>query len=340
MTNRREFLKNTIWAGALLYASPRRLLSLERAALTLDSVDFPYRYKTVSVSHVREVGEWMSRLDRDGKLSGNETFRKYIGAFVYEYEKVAADAKSLIVLAIPQNIISVVFRKGGQAYEVITPSGYFSDGLKRDDIMARLKKDILKGPGAVLYPGPRLPLKTFAVRSGLAKYGRNNITYVEGEYGSVHRLGGYYTNMELPDNWGPVLAMKKCQNCMICRSNCPTKAIGTDNFVIDVGKCITLYNETSDPMPAWVDAKAHNALAGCNRCQEKCPGNTQAYKRIERLAELDEAETECILSLSQDKALQESVVRKLNRFLGGPEDIAYLSQNLKLVLPNVSAQSA
>jgi len=44
-----------------------------------------------------------------------------------------------------------------------------------------------------------LPLKTLAVRSGLAKYGRNNITYIDG-MGSFYRLVAYYTDIPPQEN--------------------------------------------------------------------------------------------------------------------------------------------
>jgi len=40
------------------------------------------------------------------------------------------------------------------------------------------------------------PFKTLATRTGLAKYGKNNITYTECG-GSYHRLTAFYTDMDL-----------------------------------------------------------------------------------------------------------------------------------------------
>ncbi len=333
MIDRREFMNSVIWAGVLFYTRPSRLPARERGAWKL-AADFPYRFKTVSVQHVHELGEWMHKLARDGKISDNTIFRGYIDKFVYEPEKMAKDARSLVILAIPQNIISVVFRLKGRSCEVLTPTGYFLDGLNPEDVKNRVKSEIVRDPTATLYPGPRLPLKTLAVRSGLAEYGRNNITYVLPDYGSTHRLVGYYVNRELPDNWRPLKMMESCRHCSICRRRCPTGAIGVETFVIDAGKCLTLFNERPEPLPSWIDPRAHNALVGCNRCQERCPANVDAYNRIERLAELTEQETECILNLSPDQTLQQSVVKKLNRFLSGPEDLGYLARNLGLTLAN------
>ena len=334
--SRRQFLKSAAVAGTALYFFPGNLFSSSPNSrkIEMSNYSFDYKYRTVSAEHVKEIGEWFEKLKKDGKLSNNETYRKYIGNFEFNSEKVFAGAKSLIIISIPQNIISVTFHKGGKAYEVRTPTGYFSDGLTQKEVQDRIMNEVIKDSSKKIQGGPRLPLKTLAVRSGLAEYGKNNISFVNGGYGSFHRLVGFYTDKIMPDNWGPLKMLQLCKGCSICMKACPTRCITEENFVIDVGKCVTLYNEVPDPMPAWMDPKAHNAMAGCFKCQDTCPANAESIKRVQKLPDITEKETDLILNLKKDKAIEDSIIKKLGGFLSSAEDFPYLSRNLKLVLAN------
>ena len=104
--------------------------------------------------------------------------------------------------------------------------------------------------------------------------------------------------------------------------------------MVNIGKCITLYNELSDPMPEWIDPVAHNALVGCLSCQYTCPANEEGIKQIEQLAVITEEETELILNGGGDEKLWDSIVKKLNRFPSA-QDHEYFSRNLRLVLANM-----
>jgi len=131
--------------------------------------------------------------------------------------------------------------------------------------------------------------------------------------------------------------LRLCKGCSICTKECPTRCIRESNFVIDVGRCVTLYNELPDPMPGWINPKAHNALAGCLKCQYDCPGNAEGIKHIVKLAEMTEQETEFILKQGQDKEFQAKIVEKLIAFPPA-QDLAYFSRNLKLVLANTKPE--
>ncbi len=332
---RRQFLKSTAVAGTALYFFPGNLFSSSNNGITnKPNYNFDYKYRTVSADHVKEMGQWLEKLKKDGRLSNNEAYRKYIGNFEFNPEKVFPGAKSLIIISIPQNIISVTFHKGGKAYEIKTPTGYFSDGLTSKEVLDRIKNEVIKDSAKKIQGGPRLPLKTLAVRSGLAEYGKNNISFVNGGYGSFQRLVGFYTDKVLTDNWGPLKMMQLCKGCSICMKACPTNCITEENFVIDVGKCITLHNEVPDSMPAWINPKVHNALAGCFKCQDTCPANVESVKRVQKLPDITEKETDLILNLGKDKATLDSIIKKLGGFISSAEDLPYLSRNLKLVLAN------
>lgn len=85
----------------------------------------------------------------------------------------------------------------GRSLPVILPPTY-ADG---DEIDGRVKGQLIRamGNGRFRFCKTALPLKTLATRSGLASYGRNNITYV-GKFGSFHRLTAFYTDYLFADD--------------------------------------------------------------------------------------------------------------------------------------------
>jgi epoxyqueuosine reductase len=331
---RRQFVKSLAAAGSLLCLGAGKNVSFAQSKKVPPPppTPFEYKYRTISVERVHEIKDWFDKLRHDQKLSTNETFQKYIGGFNFEPEKSLPNAKSIIILSIPLKIASVTFGRNGRLYDVLIPTGYADDGLTFEGVEARIRKDIVKDPARKLQPRVRLPLKSLAVRSGLAKYGRNNITYVD-DFGSFHELIAFYADQVLEDNWGPLRLLEYCKGCSICIKNCPTKIIGKENFVIDAGQCITLYSELPAPMPAWIDPKAHNALVGCLKCQYDCPANSEGIHTVDKLADITEEETELILNQGTDKKLQQSIFTKLAKFPLA-QDFAYFSRNLKLVMAN------
>ena len=136
------------------------------------------------------------------------------------------------------------------------------------------------------------------MRSGLAEYGRNNITYVPG-MGSFHRLTTLYSDFPADeDNWQELSAMKSCVGCKACINTCPTGAIPTDHFLLSVERCITFHNEHPGeiPFPEWMDQSWHNCLVGCLHCQKACPVNKNVIQWTEPGPVFTEDETRLILS--------------------------------------------
>jgi len=330
--DRREFLVGLASTATLLGLGAREVLSAAGRTPTpapAPAPTFDYRYRTVSIRHVPELQAWLKRLDRERRLSTNKTYREYIGGFQYQRTKEIANARALVVVALPQNLLAVTFRVDGKPRDVLIPPGYASQPVTSAMIQDRVRRDVLGGRGGPLLRA-KLPLKTLAVRTGLAQYGRNNVTFVDG-YGSFHELRAYYTDQALPDHWGPLRLMRLCKGCSICIKACPTRCFSDRNFVIDVGKCITLYNELEEPLPAWIPASAHHTLVGCLRCQYTCPANREGLQRIEKLAELTEAETRLLVGGKRDPKLEKSITAKLARF---PLSIPHLARSARLALAN------
>ena len=139
----------------------------------------------------------------------------------------------------------------------------------------------------------RLPMKRMAARSGLAVYGRNNITYVEG-FGSAVSYIAFYSS--IPVSQGPWEEIKRgalCDNCKVCLTKCPTDAIIADRHLIDTDRCLGRMN-TEGKFAEWVPDEAHHTIFYCLKCQVHCPMNRGSYNFYGTVS-FDEAETERIL---------------------------------------------
>ena len=333
--SRRQFFKYLALAGAAVsLGNIRSLAAVSRKPAENTVPDFNYQYRSFSVDHLQEVREWFEQLKTGHRLSSNKTFLGYIGGFCIDKRAYLPNAKSVIVFSVPQNLQSITFNHQGAKYIVRIPTGYTSTGLTGAMLRARIRKDIIIDPSKKLKGRVRMPLKTLSVHSGLAEYGRNNITYVEG-YGSYHALYGLFTDKELDDNWGPLKMHRLCKGCSVCRRECPTMCIPDSGFIINAGRCLSLYNELPDPIPAWIKPAAHNALVGCLKCQFDCPINADLNCKIGSIAELTEEETDFILRQGKDEQYLKKIVAKLGPFTSA-QDLAYFSRNLNLVLPNVT----
>ena len=179
-----------------------------------------YRYRTISVEHLYELQDDLEVLDTAGKISNNATFRKYIGNKVHELPSTFPDAKSIIIIAVYVPLMKADFYYKGQPHEVLVPH-YYDDGITEEHLKNTITKQIIGSDGyrienakdSVLY-------KRLAVRSGLGKYGRNNLCFVEG-FGSFIRLHAFFTDYEFEDDsWTKAIALDSCNQCRRCQNNC------------------------------------------------------------------------------------------------------------------------
>ncbi|MFX1253730.1 MAG: 4Fe-4S double cluster binding domain-containing protein [Promethearchaeota archaeon] len=304
------------------------------------SPDFIYKYKTMSVDRFRDLQEDIIKLKRENKLSDHEVYRRYIDELKFELPENFPEAKSVIVIAMFTKLRLLNFHLNGDKHEVMLPPGYFRTGLSNEILQNIILNEIIKNPGYRIEKTGKLHQKLLAVRSGLARYGRNNISYVDG-MGSMHRLFAFFTDYQFEeDNWNEERLMKKCQNCKICINKCPNNAIREDkeNFVIDVGKCVTLYNEIEGEFPEWISLDAHNALMGCMKCQLLCPANREVIKLTERMEDVTEEETRTILDgITTDDDMLTSISKKIQMTSNDdPEAIKsifpIISRNLRVLI--------
>ena len=176
------------------------------------------------------------------------------------------------------------------------------------------------------------PLKTLAACAGLARYGRNNITYVDG-LGSYLMLAACVTDAPSPAEaaWAEPQALDRCEGCAACRRACPSAAIGADRFLLHTGRCLTLHNEETDPLPLWVEPRWHHVAVGCLRCQLSCPVNATVELQVAPAERFDEAETEAILAAEPVEARAAETQAKLER-CGLDYSPELMARNLRLLL--------
>jgi epoxyqueuosine reductase len=270
---------------------------------------FGYKFKTVSIKHLPEVQEAVGKLVRQGLLNKrlHETWHFYL-----ETNKNLPEAKTIVIVAMPQPITRVWFKWQGITYSADIPPTYFTeaDESRVEDILS----NVLETTGCKIVKA-HLALKTLAVRSGLARYGRNNISYIP-RMGSFCRLIAFYTDYPCEeDNWQESKAMKACENCSLCRENCPVGSIPNDCFLIHAEHCLTRFNEMEPDFPDWIKPDWHNALIGCLRCQVVCPVNKPHLGKIATGPTFSEEETGLILNRVSVEKLAHQTRQKLERMV-------------------------
>ncbi len=280
---------------------------------------FQMEYRAVSCKHLPELQADVDQLRAANKIHNNEVFQSYIADFKYQVPEDFPEAKFVIIVAVSKPIAKIQFQYENEAHDVYIGSPYYDSGYTDEIVQESLRKRINLPSELKLVQNLKLHQKLLAVRSGLGVYGRNNLCYV-GDMGCFVNLYAFYTDYEgLSDSWEEIKTMKYCKTCNICLNNCPTGAIREDEFVIDISKCIPLYNEIDGIFPDWIPKIAHNALMGCLKCQFICPGNHKAIKGITNLGEMNEKETQMILEGNIPKENVQEVCQKL-KFLD-PEDV-------------------
>lgn len=254
-----------------------------------------YKGKIVSGKHIPALRQGVTK-HHDQKFLDPEFYEEYRSYFEFEPNVDFPEINSLFIISVPQPQFKAIFHWKNEMIPLLIPPTYLY-GRKLIDQMIEFLSEILK-PNGYNVAYAMLPQKNLAVRSGLAEYGRNNITYVPG-MGSFHRLTTLYSDFSTDeDNWQELQMMDLCMECSACTRKCPTGAIPTDRFLLHAERCITFHNEHPGdiPFPEWIDPKGHNCLVGCLHCQKVCPANKKVINWIEPGPEFTEEETIMILN--------------------------------------------
>ena len=272
-----------------------------------------YQGRITSVQHLRDLKEEIEGRHRQG-LFNKEFYEERLAWFDFQIPDSLSEVWSLIVVAVPRPQSQAVFTWNGKSRTLILPPTYvaYDETRKRvEDLLAGL----LNTKGYHVARARKLPLKLLAVRSGLGRYGRNNICYVPG-MGSFLQLVAVYSDLPCQkDDWREAQMMESCQNCHACREHCPTGAIPSDRFLLRAERCIVFHNEKPGkiPFPAWMNPSWHNCVVGCLHCQKVCSQNRDFLQWIEGKEDFSEEETTLLLKGVPRDHLSTATVRKLEQ---------------------------
>ncbi|HTX44334.1 MAG TPA: 4Fe-4S double cluster binding domain-containing protein, partial [Methanocella sp.] len=266
-----------------------------------------YAAQVVRAERVDELRESIEAGHRNG-LYDEALYQEYLSQFVFSPEP---GARSLIVAAMRQPMVRFTFTYDHKPIRAIVPPTYLHS--RENDRKVEESLAGILGPEGYRISPAVLPKKLLAVRSGLASYGRNNVTFIEG-MGSFHRLTAFYSDMPCgEDGWRGLKALERCDDCGACARVCPTGAIAPDRFLLHAERCIVFHNEHPGevPFPAWIDPSWHNCLVGCMFCQKVCPEDKPYLKQVVEGPAFSEKETALILSGADKDRLPAALAKKL-----------------------------
>jgi epoxyqueuosine reductase len=128
----------------------------------------------------------------------------------------------------------------------------------------------------------RMVDRAVAQRAGLGWYGKNTTILTKG-WGSWVFLAEIVTNLPLGGDTGKLYdtpSKASCGNCEICLHACPTAALPAP-YVLDNTRCISyLTIELRGSIPLELRPLMGNLIFGCDICQQVCPVNKVAEKRL------------------------------------------------------------
>lgn len=289
-----------------------------------------FQARVVSIQHLSELEDEVVERFNEG-LFDEEFYLLRLAFFVFKAPAALPDAKSIIVAAIPRPQAQATFTFQGKRKPLILPPTYVAYQRTINSAEESLT-GILWQKGYKI-ARTSLPLKLLAVRSGLAEYGLNNITYVPG-MGSFLQLAAFYSNLPCSEEtWRQAQMMKQCEICQACRRACPTGAISSDRFLLHAERCIAYRNERKGdvPFPAWIDPSSHNCLYGCLHCQRVCPVDKTFLNWVVEKEEFSEEETSLFLKGNLLNQLPKATLEKLKTLdLADSESLDSLPRNLRV----------
>ncbi len=284
------------------------------------------------------VQEEVARLGTSGVLE-EEFYASELGTLTETRNSQLRGLATVLIVVKPRPAHTASFDLDGRRIQAILPPTYVRYRPLFDDVAADLLVTVLRGARIERL---QAPLKPLAVRLGLVRYGRNNVTYAPG-MGSYIQLLGYLTDasLPLPDGWRPhePTLLPECERCGACRAACPTGAIAKDRVLLHAERCLTYINENPGPWPAFVPARAHHCLLGCLLCQRACPANQKLPLDSSGVA-FNREETETLLADTGDHVapVWDGVREKLAR-LGQPYSEPVVGRNLRALVAAASRRA-
>jgi epoxyqueuosine reductase len=299
---------------------------------------YGYRAALVPIRRLHDLQGAIEGLHEQGFLD-EAFYQERLTGFAFSAPENVPKARSLIVVAYRDPPVRFSFGWRGERLSLVVPPTYLH-WREKDRRVEGLLAELLEPEGYRVAPAV-VPKKLLAVCSGLALYGKNNITYVEG-MGSFHRLVAFCSDVPPEqDEWREPKVMERCERCSSCVRSCPTAAIAPERFLLRAERCITFLNEKPGHVafPEWVDATGHNCLVGCMHCQRSCPENRAVLGWHEEGVEFSEEETGHLLRGAPLAKLSAGLVEKLERW-DLLELLDVLPRNLNVLLGRRDLRSA
>jgi len=265
------------------------------------------KFKTVSIVHLKDLQTELRTWQRDGLIS-EKFYKQNYDQFIFQPPETLQNARSIIIIGVPQKVTRVEFFNKNKRYQTIIPPTYLFTGVR-----VACKEILTTVLGKKGYSVDRaiLPMKLLAVKSGLGKYGKNNLCYVDG-MGSYTRLEAFYTDYDFPtDEWYEKELMIACRSCSLCQQACPTQCIPSGRILIHADHCLTYFNENIGDFSSSIPQQAHHALIGCMRCQIICPVNKKYFGFNADTIIFTEEEISCILQQTPRENIPQALTKKL-----------------------------
>lgn len=268
--------------------------------------------RVVPIQRLHDLQQEIESEYARGNLS-EEFYRERLQFYQFKPPEYLPPFSSIIVVAMPRPQTPVSFRLDEKSITLTLPPTY----AMYDEITRQIGDIVftsLKSEGFHIWP-TRLPLKLLATCSGLAEYGRNNISYIPG-MGSFFQLAAFYSDLPCPEAaWLEPRMMERCKTCQACAIKCPTGAIAGDRFLLHADRCLVFHNERSAQhrFPDWINPEVHNCLMGCMLCQKYCPEDKPFLGWYEENVVFSAEETSLLLKGSSRDELPFETLQKLEK---------------------------
>ncbi|HEY4695654.1 MAG TPA: 4Fe-4S double cluster binding domain-containing protein [Candidatus Hydromicrobium sp.] len=289
---------------------------------------YNYRAGIISFSRLEELRRELEDL-YEKEYIDKTLYESHLSSFTFNKAESSFKPESVIIVAVPRPQHRIYFNIKNKHLPVLIPPTYVNSNKINQEAAALLNR-YMSGTGYMV-DDAILPEKLLAVRSGISKYGKNNISYIE-DLGSFYQLASFFSNVSCSDeSWYEERELEKCSDCRACLKNCPTGAITARRFLLHAEKCLTFLNEGDGDFPAWIKPEFHSCLIGCIRCQIVCPYNRPFTSWIEDIGEFSAEETEYLLEELPPDRLPSSIVKKIN-LMGLDGYIGKIPRNLKALV--------